>query len=220
MSLRKAKVLRSFMRDTPTKKTENGAHIIDELKHHTAEFPTPIPDPADLNTANEDLKQKTIAAINGGAEAIRARDESEKAWDTIFSKCCDYVDGVADGNVLIITQAGMKSTATEIHAKTAPNQPLIIDAKGDHTIKGKIDVECMALPDADIFICMASTSPISASITMSQLKPSADMVMVFSTKRKMALEGLESRKEYFIAVVGYNSAGLGAMSSSVSVMSL
>ncbi len=217
---RKAKVLRAFLQDNPLKKTETGGHIISETGDHPLVFVTPIPTLADLTAANNDLLAKAQAALNGDTELIKARDESEVAWVTIFGKNCDYTDGIANGNLLTIAQAGHKSTKTDVTHKVKTGQVVIKVAKGDYPNKGQIFIECEALAGADFYIAVASMQPINMNVKNSQalFMPQGDMGFAISTTRKITIEGLQSKQEYYVIVMGYNTAGIGPQSQAASVV--
>ena len=220
MPNRKAKVLRAFLKDNPLKKAETGTHVTDEMTDHPLVFTTPIPTLADLKAATDDLVKKAIAALSGDTELIKARDESEVAWIEIFGKNCDYVDGIANGNLLIIAQAGHKATKTDITHKVKTGQAIIKVVKGDYANKGKIDIECDALAGADFYIAVASMQPINMNVKNSQalFMPQGDMGFAISTSRKITIEGLQSKQEYYVIVMGYNTAGIGPQSQAASVV--
>ena len=220
MATRKAKVLRAFLQDNPLKKTEIGSHVISETTDHPLVFTDPQPKLEDLKTANDDLRNKAQAALSGDTEAIKARDASEKEWIALFSKNCDYTDGVAKGNVLIIAQAGHKATKTDTTHKEKVGQAIIKVAKGDYTTKGKIDIECEALAGADFYLAVASLQPINLNIKNSQIlyTPQSEVGFAISTTRKLSIEGLQSKQEYYVIVMGYNTAGIGPQSQAATVV--
>ncbi len=220
MGKRKAKVSRAFLKEDPLKKTETGEEVIGGFTDHPLVFVTPIPSIADLTGVNDTLREKVIAALNGDKEAIEKRDAAEKVWDEKFSKSASYVDGVADGDTLIIEQSGFKSTKTETTKKVKPGQPVIKTAKGDYTTKGKVDIECLTLAGADFYIAVASQQLINMNIKNSQalFAPQAEMGISISTTRKISIEGLQSKQEYQVTVMCFNTAGLGPQSQVATVV--
>lgn len=220
MATRKAKVSRGFLKEEPLKKTEVGNEVITGISGHSTVFVTPVPPVSELTLVNETLHAKILAALNGDKEAIEERNAAEKAWDAKFKKAANYVDDLADGDTLIIEQSGFKSTKTEISKKVKPGQVIIKSVKGDYTTRGKVDVECEALNGADFYIAFASPEPLNMQIKNSQalVEPQKAMGFAISTTRKLSIEGLESRMEYNIVVVGFNTAGLGAVSQTSKVV--
>jgi len=220
MSTRKAKVSRAFLKEDPLKKTEIGDEVIAGIGGHPLVFTVPVPPVADLTTANNDLRTKTVAALNGDKEAIELRDAAEKVWDTKFNKAAQYVDDLADGDTLIIEQSGFKSTKTEIGKKPKPGQALIKSVKGDYTTKGKIDIEVETLTGADFYIAVATQQPLDMKVKNSQalMMPQAEMGVAISTTRKLSIQDLQSKQEYEVVVIGYNTAGLGSPSQVVRVV--
>ena len=217
---RKAKVSREFIKFSPLKKTELGEHVISELDAHNPPFTEPNPKIIVLGNANSDLKTKILAALNGDKEAIKERDASEVVLNGLFEKEADYVDGVANGDELIIAQSGFGSTKTDIQRKAKPGQVIIKTVKGDYTTPGKIDVECNALPGADFYIAFATQQSLDMKTKNSQLlfMSQSQMGFAISTTRKLSIEDLPSGIKYFVAVVAFNTAGLGAESQVFTVI--
>ena len=220
MKKRKAKVSRAFTQDTPLKKTEIGDHVSSEMNKHAAVFPNPNPKLNVLDDATTDLKKKIQAALSGDKEAIKQRDASELVWNGLFEKEADYVDSVANGDELIITQSGFKATQTEVHAKVKPGQVIIKNVKGDYALPGKIDIECNALPGADFYIVIAGQQPVDVKTKNSQalLQPQSQMGFAISTKRKLSIEDLQSGTKYYVTVIAFNTAGLGPESQVFAVV--
>src|SRR3990172_1730011 len=75
-------------------------------------FVTPLPSLATVTTVTDDLETKQLAAEGGGTAQIAARDAAEEVWKNTMRQEADYVDTIAQGNVVIITSAGF--TATDI----------------------------------------------------------------------------------------------------------
>jgi hypothetical protein len=217
---RKAKVSRDFIKFSPLKKTELGEHVSSEIKDHNPPFTDPNPKTIDLDSANNDLKSKIQAALNGDKEAIKERDAAELVWNTMFEKEADYVDSVANGDELIIAQSGFSATKTDIQRKVKPGQVIIKTVKGDYTTPGKIDIECNALPDADFYFAIAGQQPVDAKIKNAQVlfMPQSQMGFSISTTRKLSIEDLQSGSKYYVAVVAFNTAGLGAESQAFTVV--
>jgi hypothetical protein len=120
MATLRSKVSRAFLYTAPTSKTNLGTHVIEEMGLHPLVFPTPSPTILVMTAANNDLIAKTAAAVSGDTELIRLRDESEAAWNIVFSSEADYVDGIAKGNAVITVQSGFDSTKTETTEHPAP----------------------------------------------------------------------------------------------------
>jgi len=220
MATRKAKVSRAFLKEDPLKKTEVGDEVIAGIGGHPSVFMSPTPPVTDLTTANNDLRTKTVTALNGDKIAIEEREAAEKEWDKKFGKSATYVDTLADGDTLIIEQSGFKSTKTETTRKEKPGQALIKVLKGDYTTHGKIDIEVDTLAGADFYIAFASQQQVGLRLKNSQalVASESEVAMGISTTRKISIEELQSRQEYEVVVVGYNTAGIGAPSQVAKVV--
>jgi hypothetical protein len=216
----KVKVSKAFLREAPLKKTEIGEHVISEIDSHNPPFTNPSPKTIDLGNANSDLKKKIQDALNGDKEAIKERDASELVWNNLFNKEADYVDSVADGDEVIIAQSGFKSTKGERSKKEKPGQVIIKTVKGDYTTPGKIDIECNALPGADFYIAIAAQQTVDMKIKNSQalFSPQGQMGFSISSTRKLSVEDLQSGAKYFVMVIAFNTAGLGAESQAFTVI--
>jgi len=214
MAVKKAKVLVTFLKENTLKKTEIGDEVISGISAHPLVFASPAPPLAELSAINNNLRTKTVAALNGDKIALEERNASEKEWDKKFSKAARYVDDLADGDTLIIEQSGFKSTKTETYKKAKPGQALIKVVKGDYTTRGKIDIKVEKLSGADSFFAIATQQPLAMKINKGQIifSPQAELALSISTTRKISIEDLQSKQEYEVIVFGCNTAGIGSPS--------
>ncbi len=220
---RPAKVSYDFITLTPTQKGVFGDNVIAEMTEHVAQFPMPDVPLMTLTTLNNDLKLKLQQALSGDKEKIQERDASEQAWIEQFRKEAEYVQRIASGSKLIITQSGYHSTTTEVHPVEKPAQA-DLDAWGNKA-KGSIHAEISPLAKVRGIVYVASLQPInsnSMSVKNGQLKMDAsitgDMEVLLTTKRKVDFEGLVSGQTYYIVALGFNAAGPGDLSTVLSVV--
>ncbi|MCF8463537.1 MAG: hypothetical protein K9G41_01745 [Flavobacteriales bacterium] len=220
---RPAKVSLDFVILSPIQKGLFGDNVISEMTEHTSVFVTPDVPLANLSTANDDLKLKTQQALSGDKEKIQERDVAEQKWIDTFRKEAEYVQRIAAGSKLVITQSGYHSTSTETHAATKPDQA-DLDAWGNKG-KGSIHAELKTLKGAKGLVYVASPQPIdstSLSLKNGQLRiakeVASDMELILTTKRKVDFQGLVSGQTYYIAALGFNTAGVGDISTVIDVV--
>ena len=220
---RPAKVSLEFVILSPTQKGVFGDNVIAQMTEHALVFVTPDVPLGTLTLVNDDLKLKTQQALSGDKEKILLRDDAEKKWDDTFRKEAEYVQRIANGSKLIIAQSGYNSTVTEVHPATRPDQA-DLDAWGNKG-KGSIHAEIAPLAKTRGLVYVASPNPIestSLSLKNGQLRiakeVAGDMELILTTKRKVDFQGLVSGQTYHIAALGFNTAGVGDISTVIDVV--
>lgn len=207
---------------SPTDKYSFGANVIAQLGEHVLEFPTPDISLPVLAAANNDLRLKLQAAIGGDKTCILERNEAEKQWDSLFRKTGQYVERIAGGNKLLITQGGYYSVVTEVQRQARPESPSL-QAWGNK-VKGSIHAQIRPLTSARGLVFIASTLPMAElSIRMSKgqlaivAKADAHVVFIMGTKRKVNFEGLHTGQPYYVAAFAFNAAGMGDITHTIDV---
>jgi len=205
-------------------------------------FVTPLPSLATVTTVTDDLETKEFAAQGGGTAQIAARDAAEEVWKNTMRQEADYVDTIAQGNVVIITSAGFTATDIQRTPKLAPVKPgNLILKHSDNT--GEIFFNCDAVPDAESYVAVLSTDAAALNITalgtqlMIELPapngapaplaapppspaPVSNGLLVIdaSKERKKTIRGLTSGKRIHAKMYCFNAAGRGPDSDAISIM--
>ena len=210
----KARVDKSFLRETSAKKADFGNTVVDSLTVHAADYPNlPVPT-AELKEVTNKLGKLNQQAATGDHLSIVQRNATEKEWNHLFSLTADYVTFLANGNELIIINAGFKFTKTVSVASLPPTQVTGVVALS--TTKTNLHVE-WALQRGSSYSCIlvkkgfgADVSLINGQISMSA--PENLVAIKNDTHNKIDFEGLPSLTEVDIVVYAINIKGVGALS--------
>lgn len=81
--------------------------IIQQMTTNVAEYPTPLPALADIQTALEDLIQATVNAEAGGLALTLAKNNAEQHLDDLIRQLMAYVENVSNGDAATILLSGM-----------------------------------------------------------------------------------------------------------------
>ena len=205
-------------------------------------FVTPLPSLATVTTVTDDLETKQLAAEGGGTAQIAARDAAELVWDNTMRQEADYVDTIAQGNVVIITSAGFTATDIQRTPHAAPAKPV-----GQRFIStqqsGTVIFTCDAVPSSESYVAVLSTDAAALDITVAGTQlmielpapnsvpaplaapppvpaPVSNVLLVInaSKERKKTITGLESGKRIHAKMYCFNSAGRGLDSDAISIM--
>ncbi|MBK7083311.1 MAG: hypothetical protein IPH53_00980 [Flavobacteriales bacterium] len=123
-------------------------HVHDQLSAHAAQFPTPSPTLAALETAKEELLLTASAgAIDGGRSAHQAKRDPFRKLKDMLKQEADYVANVAKGDAQLILDGGYEVRAERkpSHLPVAPaslealtpdvTNAVKIEWKGERTVR-------------------------------------------------------------------------------------
>ncbi len=208
---------KKFLQDTPSNKGPFGQHIIDSLVANPTLFLN-LPYTVNvLKTANTLLINTTAAARSGDHAAIITRNNAEKDWNDKFGKTADYVSFLANGNELLITQAGFtptkgQSTPTDLPgqamlAKLTPHDGGILEITMAPPTAGKVSSYIYTVMPNDAQIITAADGTITiALVTPGKISVKCD------THNTTTMGGLEVGKMMKLVVQPVNNKGVGPAS--------
>lgn len=210
----KPRVDRSFLKDTPAKKADLGIQVCDAIEAHAATYPNLPVSAADLRKTTNKLADLNVIAAGGDHLSIVQRNAVEKEWNNEFSLTADYVTFLANGNELIITNAGFKTTKTVSVTTVPPAQVVGIIATS--TSKTNLHVE-WTLQRGSSYICLllkkgfgADVSLVNGQVTIGT--PENLVAFKSDTHNKVDFQGLTSLTEVDIVVYAVNVKGAGVLS--------
>src|ERR1051325_3450855 len=206
-------VSHDFMDMPVLSKINFGPLVIQSLTANGATFPHLPVSIADLTTANDKLK----AAWNDlmkNSNLIGAVHESEKDWKEKFLPTANYVDSLANGSEVIITQSGFHHTRTERKPSSRPERATGVDFFSVRQ-KGGMHARMDAKKDYRAYVFTLATEDVTVTQQGNQLivkMGDSVFALMLSTRKKVKFEGLPSRIDVRVAAAGFNRAGLGSLS--------
>ncbi len=237
----KAKVKRDFIQLPVAEKIEFSRDRVVDMTGNV-NFATPSPTLATVTTVTNDLETKHLAALGGGPMQTAARDAALLVWNDTIDKLAVYVEGIADGNVTILTSSGFEPTKTESTPKQAPVKPgnLILEHSAT---SGVVFFSCDPVPDAESYVALLSTDAAALDISTNGTQlmielpvpnavpaplaapppvptPVSNVLLVIdaSKERKKTIIKLESGKRIHAKMYCFNAAGRGHDSNVISIM--
>jgi len=199
-----------------------------------ANFTTPSPSLATVTTVTNTLETAELAAEGGGPAQTIARDAALLVWDNTMRSLANYVDGIALGNIVIISSAGFTPTDTQGAPHGLPAKPENLKLKHSE-VSGAVLFSCDVVPDAESYVAVLSTNPdipaasvgtqlmilidlgAAAALTAAPISPQI-IVIDASKERKKTIINLESGKRIYAKMYCFNSAGRGPDSDAISIM--
>ena len=219
---RTAKVSFGFMVYSPTKKGVFGDNVIAGLTEHAADFPNPDVPMQELTDANNALKLKTQQALSGDKVKIAERNAAEEVWEDKYRKQGEYVQRIANGNKVLIAKSGYHTTDTEVGPVGIPGQAQV-DAWANRGRGSGIHAEMEPLDGCKGFVFIISTTLPNKTLVVKGQKlinkgGEGEMYAVFTTKRKVEFDELNSGQLYYITAFGFNASGVGELANAVEVI--
>lgn len=217
---RKQRVLRNYTKYGATKKLAFYQNIHDLMSDEGTSYP----DPPEPNTyvagqAALDLLEKAIQGSLTKAKGTSAiLKQAVKACDSIVNGWADYVDSIAQGNVVMINAAGFNATVGETNPKEVPGQIKDYDyelqkAKGTIFLKNEtlgVGTTYTHIIGSDL----STLTMIGNFITCTN--PAVQLYIVVTTRPEVMVTGLPSNAKLQAACFATNNAGSGELSSIIS----
>ncbi|MFZ4455476.1 MAG: hypothetical protein ACOYOT_04575 [Bacteroidales bacterium] len=94
-----------FVKKPIAQKVEFGKGVISLMKNNP-KFPTPDVSLTELETVNDLLEARSVAAMSGGKEATALMRQTETEWSDMMRTMARYVDRIADGDSAVILSSG------------------------------------------------------------------------------------------------------------------
>jgi len=105
MPMKKDRIVLDFLRLPKFQKVVFGKNVSAQMKDNP-KFATPDVSVEEVETATNLLETRSVASINGGKESTALANQAEESWDDIIRKMAKYVDRIADGDGVVILNAG------------------------------------------------------------------------------------------------------------------
>lgn len=176
-------------------------HIVEKMTGN-ANFPTPDPTIAAIETAQDELAQATQAALDGGKDRTATRDMKADTLRGLLQDVGDYVQATSKGDAAKILSSGFEivQPGGPIGAMEQVNN-LVAATSG---LMGAIDLGWEPVRGAsDYIIEMSATDP----------NDQAQWTLLgYSSKASFHAEGLDSVKVYWFRVCALGTAGKGPYS--------
>jgi hypothetical protein len=200
-----------------------GEELQSGLSGHPLVFPPaglPMPILA-FKTINDDYKIAIVDAADGDTDLIEAREQyRDNVWLPAVNDFVFYVEDIAKGNALIISQSGFHPTDTERTSSVVPVQ-MLMSVKS--IAAGQLSYESVTKVDSHNFTLIGR---IFGEATISQdgdrliITTSKDTVVtvINVTKKKDTITGLPSEKKMVWNIIAKNPAGSGPASPDVTVI--
>jgi len=223
MATLKVKVLLSFLRLLIVDKILRGKLVISGVTSQAAKLPNLPFTVVQLTAANDDLDKKTQAAADGGKTAIKARNAAEKVWDNNFKATANYVNAVANGDALFISQCGFESSSEHSTTKQVPNQLVNLKGEAITNAPGNIAISSNTESNAKAYASIIT----STNAVVDQV---GDMIivtvgnekvyLVLDTHHKSVAHELPSGTELSLYGVAFNGTGVGQIAQAKNVKAL
>ena len=210
----KPRVDKSFLIETSAKKADFGIIVCDALDANAASYPNLPVTSVDLRKITNRLADLNVSASSGDHLSILERNALEKEWNNEFSLTANYVTFLANGNELIITNAGFKATKSVRATSIPPVQVVGIIAAS--TSKTNLHIE-WTLQKSCTYSCLLLKKGFGADVSLVNgqiafASPENVVAIKNDTHNKIDFQGLTSLTEVDIVVYAINVKGAGALS--------
>jgi hypothetical protein len=202
-----------------------GAAVREAYYGHPLVFPSPPITQTDFDTLLKNYNTAYADYRNGGKGQkglwITSQNKLLNALDLI----ADNVDTVADGNELIILQAGFEPIKTSRSSKNTPNIPTGVTATQGS--RGVIITDCAAQGRDTNYGCLVTEQElvpgmIKALGAVLHIDAGITVPVYISQtgKRKKQFYGLKPLSTYYVYYYTFNTAGSSGLSKPVAVVCL
>ena len=172
-------------------------HVHAQLTAHAAQFPTPSPTLAALDTAKLVLLKAIGSAIDGGRSAHQAKRDSFRTLKSLLKQLADYVANVANGDAQLIINGGFEVRA-ERKPSHIPAAPAKLEALTPD-VTNAVKIEWVGEQNVRLYqVQMSTTDP--------AVTPAWTMVTLTS-KRQHTVPDLEPYRMYWFRIIAVNTAG-------------
>jgi hypothetical protein len=199
---------------SPAELVLKGKHLVESMTGN-ANFTTPNPDLAVVDTALDDLSAATIAAFNRDKEKIAIRNQQAEEVKALIRQLSSYVQNVSAGDELIILSSGFEVRKSP-EPVGIPVQVENLSAEGTKAA-GELKLDWKAVKGASSYVIEIMDLGFGTSDSSSE-SPETDAdddtwedPITVTASRKL-LTGLNSGHIYRVRVAAVGSAGQGAWS--------
>jgi len=172
-------------------------HVHAQLTAHAAQFTTPSPTLAALETAKEELLTASAGAIDGGRSAHQAKRNSFRKLKDMLKQEADYVANVAKGDAQLILDGGYEVRA-ERKPSHLPVAPASLEALTPD-VTNAVKIEWKGERTVRLYqVQMSTTDPAGTPVWNT---------VALTSKRQHTQENLEPYRMYWFRVIAVNVAG-------------
>ena len=194
--MRKEKVIFDFIKLSSTEKLEFGTNVEIKLTNNP-NFPTPDVSLDVLREKNSLLKNRSLAALDGGKEATAQLRHAISEWDETLRKMARYVDRIADGDGAVILSAGFN-----LAKQTSPGQRPEFSVELSEK-SGSVSLRHQAIDGAKSYVWQLYAGDNPAD------EPGWTVAQV-TTKASVELTGLTPLAKYWFRVAAVTTDGTTA----------
>lgn len=105
MSNQRIKIAVKFTHLSIPNKIKRATELADAISDHKTEFKQPVPSPATINKAVEELEKQVKASATGGKSERADRQAAENKLDILIMELAHYVELESDGNPEIVAKS-------------------------------------------------------------------------------------------------------------------
>jgi len=172
-------------------------HVHAQLTAHAAQFPTPSPTLAALDTEKEELLAAIAKALDGGRSAHQAKRDKYRTLKSMLKQLAEYVANVANGDAQLIIDGGFEVRA-EAKPTHLPGAPTNLEALTPDVARA-VKLEWKGEKKVRLYQVQMSTKDPSGT-------PEWTSVALIS-KRQYTIVDLEPYSMYWFRVIAVNVAG-------------
>ncbi len=172
-------------------------HVHAQLTAHAAQFTTPSPTLAALDTAKDGLLKAIGSAIDGGRSAHQAKRDSFRTLKSMLKQLAEYVANVANGDAQLIINGGF-----ELRAEPKPSHIPVAPANLEALVPdvtNAVKIEWVGEQNVRLYqVQMSTTDP---AVTP------AWTTVALTSKRQHTVPDLEPYHMYWFRIIAVNTAG-------------
>jgi hypothetical protein len=176
-------------------------------------FPN-LPVPLDeLQRINDKVFKDLAESETGLHTAKLSLRASVRVWNDAFGATAKYVNFIAQGNVILMSLAGFRSTKSERSPKSKPQSPVTLSAtvgSSRNSVNAGIK---KAVDGAKAYVFAAAPDGVNISYNGNSMIIEFEGKQVFInavTKKKTTFHQMPSLVAYNVSVYAINNAGMGA----------
>ena len=183
-------------------------------------YPSPPVSYADMLLINNNLKAKVVGSSGGSVLQYLEQNEAEKKWDAMMRQQARYVNFIADGDEVKLTDSGFPLTGAERqrwkvpHAQRAPR----VSYNNEH---GGIDIVVDGQPFAKAYNYFLVTNLSTIKFENGRLKiapGNSEIICICATQKKINVKNLTKGQQYYVLVCPAGTAGMGYYRDPVAII--
>lgn len=182
------------------------------------DLPVPL---AQLTEINEDLRAAVSDSLTGNHTARASLKNALIAWDNAFGLTANYISRIAEGDEVIIREAGFVPTKAETTPAQRPGAPANFKATINGSKGAIIASSKQAVPNASFYLFSAVPEGAAISYVDNTIVITVgdhNVYLSASTTKETELYNLPSGVSFNVSMVAVNAAGNGPAAASQKVI--